>query len=79
VKGCKLQYYAGLEMYSAWPEAPAFLQSDRNSIQGSLIKNITSVFRIPNMFELIHTKGVMKIYEMLRKKATCSLRGNTLY
>jgi len=38
------------------------------------------------MFELIHTKGVMKIYKMLRKiykmlrkKATYSLRVNTLY
>jgi len=31
------------------------------------------------MFEWIRTKGVMKIYKMLRKKATCSLRVNTLY
>jgi len=44
------------------------------------------VFTIPNMFELIHTKGVMKIYKMLwkiykmlRKKATYSLRVTTLY
>jgi len=43
------------------------------------LKYTTLVFTIPNMFQWIHTKGVMKIYEMLRKKATCSLRVNTLY
>jgi len=52
------------------------LQSVRNSIQSSLIKTLN--FNVHN-FESIHTKGVIKIYEMLRKKATCSLPVSTLY
>jgi hypothetical protein len=43
------------------------------------LKHLTLMYITSNMFESIHTKGVMKIYEMVRKKDTCSLRVNTLY
>ena len=43
------------------------------------LKHMTLMYIISNMFESTDTKGIMKIYEMLRKKATCSLWVYTLY
>jgi len=70
------------EIYTAalgW-EPMVFLSSDLNSMECSLFTiYIHLVFTIPNMFEWVYVRGAVKIYKMLRKKATSSLRVRTLY
>jgi len=68
VKGCTLQYYVRWEMYNAWLGTAALL--------AIWLEQYTELIKTQNFWfyisKWIHTKWVMKICEMLKKKATYS-------